>query len=298
MTRRKRPSTAIVGAGRLASAIAPAMAAAGYRIVTIASRRIASARRLARRIHGARATSNAAAAVADATLVLLAVPDRAIEPVARSLARETDGWERRNVLHHAGAYGTDTLRALAGCGAGVAVLHPLQSLGPRTSVDVLRGSHARIEGDRRGKRIARQIAVDLGLVPLPLRARLGAGDRSLYHTAASLVSNDVVALLAAATDLLTTLGLSRRRALEALLPLTAGTLEQVGESGIERAMTGPVVRGDFETAERQIRVLRRRSKSVAEAHRALSRVLADLARTAGTLTAEQRTALRSLLDDP
>ncbi|MDX1389217.1 MAG: NAD(P)-binding domain-containing protein, partial [Acidobacteriota bacterium] len=156
MTRRARPSTAIVGAGRLACAIAPALADAGYPVEVIVSRSPSAARRLARSIPGARAASGAGTPLGGASLVLLAIPDREIENVARRLARDNDGWKTRCVLHHAGAYGVAPLQALARRGAAVGVLHPLQSLGPRTPRSVLQGSYARIEGDRRGRSIARR----------------------------------------------------------------------------------------------------------------------------------------------
>jgi predicted short-subunit dehydrogenase-like oxidoreductase (DUF2520 family) len=298
MTRPRRPETVVVGAGRLAGAVVPGLVEAGYPIVAVASRRLAGARGLVRRAGGARATTQIEEAAGEGRLVLLAVPDRAIAGLAKRLADAVGVWRGRTVIHHAGALGIEPLAPLARAGAGTAVVHPLQCLGTDAAdTGVLEGSHARVEGDRRGRPVARRLALDLGLVPLPLPATLGAADRAAYHTAASLVSNDVVALLSAATEILMSLGLSRRRALEALYPLASGTLAQARAGGVEGALTGPVARGDSETITRHLRAVRKRSRDVAEAHRALSRVLADLGHRVGMLSARQRRDLRRRLDE-
>ena len=67
-----------------------------------------------------------------------------------------------------------------------------------------------------------------------MRTRLTPTDRVAYHTAASLVSNDVVALLSMAIDLMQTLGVRRSNALEGLLSLTRGTLDNAEAGGIDR----------------------------------------------------------------
>jgi len=292
-----RPPTAIVGAGRLAAAIAPAARRAGYPLVAVASTSVASARRLARCLPGARAMTSVEDAVAEARLILLAVPDGEIGGVARRLAKRTTlDWSRRTVLHHAGALGTTPLAPVARLGAGVGVLHPMQCLGSQgIAASLLAGSGARIEGDRRGRAAARRLAADLGLRVLPLRAGLTPGDRSAYHTASSLVSNDLVALLSMAIETLESTGVPHREARRALLSLARGTLTQVEAGGVDAAVTGPVARGDRKTAEAQLRTLRRRSRIDAEVHRLLSIRLLELVERGGGLDPGRCYALRRVL---
>ncbi len=220
--RTARPRTAIIGAGRLAAAIGTAAWRRGYPIVAVASRRPAAARRLARLVPPATATVVLERAVEPARLILLAVPDGSIAVVARDLAaRVENGWSHRTVLHHAGSLGPEVLAPLARRGAGVGVLHPMQCLGDaEIAAEVLPGSAARVEGDRRGRSAARRLATDLGLRVLPMKA-LRPGDRMAYHAAASLVSNDLVALLSLRLLKLVEetgdLGPERRRALRRVL---------------------------------------------------------------------------------
>ncbi len=296
MSPTQRPPVACVGAGKLARTLLPLLHAAGYPIVGVAAPRIASARAACRGIPGAKPTTDPVEVVGLGRLVLLAVPDREIAGLARGMACEID-WQDRTVLHHAGALGLDLLRPLATAGAHVGLFHPLQTLAdPVIARPLLSGSRVRIEGSPPARRVARGMARDLGLIPLAHRREPTPTDRSVYHAAASLVSNDLVALLAQAADLLESTGLSRAEALQALVPLAAGTLAQLRAGNLSRALSGPLVRGDVATVKAQFSALERRSRPAARLHRLLSERLLQAAREAGHVIPEAALSeLRRLL---
>jgi predicted short-subunit dehydrogenase-like oxidoreductase (DUF2520 family) len=295
---KSRPAIACIGAGRLARTLLPELDAAGYRIAAVASPRIGPARSLGRQCAGSLATIDASRAAEMGRLILLAVPDRIISDLARKLATTID-WKTRTVLHHAGALGPEVLRPLARAGASTGVFHPLQTLGdPPIARRLLAGSRVRLEGQTPALRVARRLARDLGMIPLALPIPTSASDRSAYHAAASLVSNDLVALLAQAADLLESTGLSRAQAVRALVPLASGTLAQIRGSHPARALSGPLVRGDVSTVQAQLAALDRHSRPAAALHRLLSTRLLDAAREAGHplpdgALAELRKLLRS-----
>jgi len=264
----RKPSIAAIGAGRLARALLPRLREAGYRVT----------------------------AVEDAGVVLLAVPDRRIEEVARDLARARVDLSRKVFLHHAGSLGPEPLRALARRGAAAGVLHPFQVLSDaRVAASILPGSFARIEGDRRAVAAARRIAKDLGLVPFRLPRPLRPKDRAAYHAAASLVSNDLVALLSLASRALAKVGIDRTQALRALASLARGTLAHAEQGGLDAALTGPVARGDASTVEAQLRSLRLVGRGAAEAHRLLAGELLALAVEGRRLSRADAAALRRIL---
>jgi predicted short-subunit dehydrogenase-like oxidoreductase (DUF2520 family) len=281
MSRPPEVATTVVGTGRLARSLVPLLGPAGHPVVSVVGRRLAAARATCRQARRARPTTSLRAGAERGQLILLAVPDRSIADVTRELAALDDvDWKRRVVLHHAGALGCEPLEALRRAGAGAGLLHPLQSLGvPALAAEILPESRARIEGDRRGRAAARRLARALGLAALPLKD-LSPRDRTAYHAAASLVSNDLLALLAVGAGLLESVGLGHRRALDALLPLIRGTLRQVEQAGLSGPLTGPAPRGDVET----LRAHLRRLDTIAggwpedrEIHRLLSIRLARLA---------------------
>jgi predicted short-subunit dehydrogenase-like oxidoreductase (DUF2520 family) len=80
---------------------------------------------------------------------------------------------------------------------------------------------------------------------------LGDEQRPAYHAAASVASNFLVALEAAAEELAAGAGLEPADARAALAPLVRATVENWAALGPERALTGPVARGDELTVAAQ-----------------------------------------------
>ena len=274
---RVRPVSVVFGPGRLGRALVVALERSGYPVLGIVPRKrpVRSGSRKWRAV-------SMEVAAQRASLLLLAVPDQAIEVVAGELAAIPVDWSQRVVLHHAGALGPAPLAALKRRGAATGVLHPLQCFGDsRAAASMFAGSRTRIEGDPTAIRVSRRLARDLGMRPLPLPPRMTAAQRQAYHAAASMASNDVVAIVGAATALFERCGLDRRTALEALMPLVGGTLAQIGSEGLGAAITGPGVRGDLETIGHHLSRLRRFDPDAAEAHLHLTLSLVRLARSEG-----------------
>ena len=107
----ERPRIGIIGAGRTAMSLGPALSRAGYRVALVSSRNGASAARLAAATGAGTMAVNAERAVA-ADIVFLTVPDGAIASEARR-------WTWRDgqaVVHCSGALGLEALsRGAAFC---------------------------------------------------------------------------------------------------------------------------------------------------------------------------------------
>ena len=293
-----RLPTVLIGTGRLARALGPLLVERGYPVVAVVGRRSSAARSVARTIPGASGSTSLRRSVSGAGLILLAIPDREIEPLARRLAHTKNlNWSNKVVLHHAGSLGPEVLRPLECVGAAVGLLHPMQALGqPGVAREVLAGSRARIEGGPKATAVALRLAKDLGLRPLSFPRRLDEPDRLAYHAAASLVSNDLVALMAFAADVLQTTGLDRDEAVDALVRLASGTLAQATDGGLHGALTGPVVRGDSKTVAEHLRLLEHESPCCAQVHRLLSaRLLALVEDRERPLSPADKRRLRRVL---
>src|SRR5207248_798734 len=92
---------------------------------------------------------------------------------------------------------------------------------------------------------ATELAVLLGMRPF----ELDDSRRAAYHAAASIASNFLVTLEAAAESMAGAAGVEDARAL--LGPLVRSTVENWVELGPQRALTGPVARGDEATVAKQ-----------------------------------------------
>lgn len=185
-------------------------------------------------------------------VVVCAVPDDAIAPLARTLTAAHSVRSNQVVLHLSGSLDRTALEALEGSGAALGSLHPLQTLvEPERTPDHVRGAWAAVEGDARAVETAEQLARDIGLHPF----RLLPQHKALYHAGAVFASNYFVAVEAIAQQLIERAGLDRADAWAALAPLVRGTFDNLTRTGPEGAITGPVVRADVDTLARHLRNL-------------------------------------------
>ena len=144
-------------------------------------------------------------------------------------------------------------------------LHPMQTFTGRGTPQ-LKGVIFAVEGDRAARRAAPKIAHSLGGIPVAIRGK----HKPAYHAAGALVAGHGLALVEAATRTLTGLGFSRRRALQALLPLLRQMLDNYERLGPQAAWTGPISRGDYATVAKHGHALRRYPREFKDSYAALS----------------------------
>jgi predicted short-subunit dehydrogenase-like oxidoreductase (DUF2520 family) len=165
--------------------------------------------------------------------VLLCVPDAEIAAAAAQLPAGTIAG------HCSGATTLDVLAPLEAFS-----MHPLMTVARDDDPDRLRGAGAAVAGSTpRALAVAEGLAQALGMRVV----QIADEDRAAYHAAASIASNFLITLEAAAERLLATAGADR----DLLVPLVRATVENWSRLGPERALTGPVARGDDATVARQ-----------------------------------------------
>lgn len=280
---------AVVGAGRVGTAMAVLLARAGHRVVAAAGGE-ATRDRVARHLPGVPVLAPEEAA-RGAELVLIGTPDAAIEPVCTSLVGAGAISAGQAVAHLSGATGLAALGAAAAIGAEVLSIHPLQTC-PDVEAAVARIPGAAIgvtartaEGLALGERLAR----DVGGRPFRLEDRM----KPVYHAAAVFASNYLVTVTALAASLERIAGLEDPMA--ALEPLQRATLENVTALGVEAALTGPAVRGDAVTVETNLRGLAEHAPWAIPAYVALAELALELASRSGRLGPEARAAVEGVL---
>lgn len=233
-----RPRVAVVGAGRLGHALAAGLRDAGWAVDGPLGR-------------GADALG--------ADVVLLCVPDGEIGAAAAAVA------PGRLVGHCSGARGLDALPA----DLERLALHPLMTV-TAAGADFA-GAGAAVAGSTpRAVAIATDLAESLGMRPFAV----ADADRAAYHAAASVASNFLVTLQAAAERLALTAGADR----ELLVPLVRASVENWARLGPERALTGPLVRGDEATVARQRAAVAERAPELLDLFDALAGATRELAR--------------------
>ncbi|MEX2414174.1 MAG: DUF2520 domain-containing protein [Thermoleophilaceae bacterium] len=229
---------AIIGAGRLGTALARALRAADVDVLGPLGRGEAGV---------AAPTSSAAATVAGgwtADAVLLCVPDGEIPAAAAAVHGRA-----RFVGHTSGA---TPLTALEPARSEAFGLHPLQTFAGGEGSEAFDGAGCAIAGATPAAlETARQLAERVAMRPI----EISDDDRAAYHAAASIASNFLVTLQSAAEELAAGAGLEPADARALLAPLVRGTVDNWAARGPRDALTGPVARGDDATVERQRRAV-------------------------------------------
>src|SRR5256884_4605108 len=261
-----KPQIAIVGAGRLGSALSLALAKAGYRVNEIISRDTLGSQKRAREI--ARSTRSFSTTLKtanlDSDLIWFCVPDREIAVAARALIRSAE-WKGKVVFHSSGELASDELNVLRRRGAAVASVHPMMTF-VRGSIPSLKGVAFALEGDARAARVARRGTRDLGGAAFSI----SKANKIAYHAWGGFSSPLLVAMLATAEQVASAAGLSAIEARKIMLPIVRQTLANYSALGPAGAFSEPIVRGDVPIVRQHLRTLNR-IPGAKEAYIALAR---------------------------
>ena len=281
---------AVIGSGRVGTAMAVLLSRAGHRIVAVSGRGT-TAERVARHLSGVQMLP-ASDAAGRAEVVLVGTPDDRIAGVVSDLAAQGAFDAGQAVVHLSGATGLEALAAAAAAGARPMSLHPLQSLpSVEAAIDRLPGSGMAVTAaDEQGYALGERLARDAGARPF----RLPDQARPLYHAAAVFASNYLATVVAVAERLFREAGVEDPAPL--YLPLVRATLDNVEAMGAERALTGPAVRGDAGTIGRNLEALSASAPDAIPAYVALAAVALDLAEHAGRLPPDGRRRVEEVLD--
>ena len=259
----KKPTVAIVGSGRLGTALAKALCDSHYKIEAIVARQIAHSRRAASLL------SSPTLALSEKDLqglpvskiILITTPDGEILKTAAKIAALKAPPRGRTVLHASGALAaSEVLAPLAAAGFATGSLHPLVSISdPQTGSEKLRGAFYCLEGDATANRVARSLVKDLKGHSFHIDSNF----KPLYHAAAVMASGHVTALIALATEMLVECGLDEKTARRVLMPLLESTVANLSLAEPAKALTGTFARGDLDTVKRHLKALS--SKRLSEA---------------------------------
>ena len=280
-------TVAVIGPGRVGTALAVALTAAGRRVVGVAGRGAANLERFVARVPTAQPGP---AGVAAADLVLVTVSDDALVDVARNLSRSDAVVAGSRWVHTSGRYGASVLRPIALAGARVAACHPAQTFPtPELGAAALEGCAWAVTAAAADRPWAHRLVRLLRGEPVDV----DEGARVRYHAGLAVGSNGTAAVVSLARDLLLSAGITApERFLSGLVTRSAGNAADRGAA----ALTGPVRRGDTQTVRAHLDDLRVALPEALPAYRALAELALAYARRAG-LDTEQAQAVRRVLDE-
>ncbi len=282
------PLIGIVGAGAVGTALGVALSRAGWPISAVASRDPARRARFSQLVGGTRAFADATAILDEVELIILAVPDDALAPLAASLRL----YGGQALVHTSGALGAEVLLPAMAAGTQIGSFHPLVAFADtERAVAAFHGATVAVEGDDQLVAMLAEMAEAIGATAV----RLAPGSKSAYHAAAVLAAGGFDALLDAIAELGRVAGLDEAGSLAIYGPLIEQTLGNARALGIRAALTGPIVRGDVGTLRAHLASLAEHAPGVLDLYRAAAQREIVLAEARGALTPDAGDALRDAL---
>jgi predicted short-subunit dehydrogenase-like oxidoreductase (DUF2520 family) len=279
----------VIGAGRVGAVLAAALRDAGHEIAAVAGESAASRTRIETLLPGVVIAKPTAVAKAS-ELLLLTVPDDALDNVVRMLVASGAIHAGQYLAHTSGRHGLGVLQPALDIGARGIAMHPAMTFtGTDIDLDHLPDCAYGVTADNAERHIAEGLVADL-------HGRLvwvEEAQRTLYHAALAHGANHLVTLVSQAMELLREAGSTDPAA--ALRPLLSAALDNTLAYG-DAALTGPIVRGDVETLRAHVASLATSAPDTLVTYVAMARSTADRAVADGRLEPRRAAALHAVLD--
>ena len=272
----------IVGAGKVGRVLGRLFGASGAFTVQDVLTRSSESASDAVAFIGAGRPVMALADMRAADVWMLAVTDDQIGPSCAQLAQDR-ALAGVVVFHCSGAKSSVDLQSAAAAGAATASVHPVRSFAdPEHVARHFDATFCGVEGDARALAVLGPALAAIGAQAVPI----DAAAKTVYHAASVFASNYLVTVLDAALRAYQAAGVSEETARALAGPLATETLENVLRMGPEKALTGPIARGDMATVARQQSALDGWDGATGALYRALAEATVDLAQRPGRLVVE------------
>jgi predicted short-subunit dehydrogenase-like oxidoreductase (DUF2520 family) len=292
-SRPARLAVGVISAGRVGSVLGAALARTGHVVVGATAVSQASRNRAEELLPGV-PIEDPTEVARNADLVLLAVPDDELAGLVKGLVATDSLRAGQIIVHTSGAQGVEVLEPAAQLGALTLALHPVMTFTGRPE-DLQRMSAACVgvtaaDGDEVAWSVGEALVVEMDAEPI----RVPEAVRPLYHAALAHGANHLITLVRDAADLLTNAGIANAERL--LGPLLSAALDNSLRHG-DRALTGPVARGDTGTLRKHLDVLADQAPETLPSYRVLARRTADRAERSGLLKPDAANDVRTTLED-
>ncbi len=281
---------AIVGCGKVGTALGYFLSKKGYSIAGISCTSKASLKRAVGLVDAKKSSLDALDIAGLADIVFLSVPDGEIKSVCDRLAAKNAFREKAAVFHLSGALSSEILSSVTGrCFTGS--IHPLQSFAVLDEdINPFLGIVMSAEGHKRAIDAAHMLADDLDADFTEIRTE----SKTLYHAAAVVSSNYLVTLMDFSLSLMKRTGLPDDESFNLLKPLISGTLSNIEKNGTVKALTGPVSRGDLSVIKNHLDGIKEKSDEFSELYKVLGRHTVDVAEKSGSLSKDKVKELKDL----
>ncbi len=257
MVYNKKMRLCIVGAGRVGTTVAYVIAKKNLswvKIKSISSRTNKSLSRAKKILSPVSKniyyTQNKIEAAAGSECILICTPDDMIEEVCVEISSGGVDLKDCIVIHFSGSKSLKVLNSAREGGAHTASVHPLKSFA--SIEDAIKTIPGTVFGVTSSSERAKNVAAELVKILGGSAIKVEDNKKPLYHAAACVASNYLVALINYAVAIHERIGIDPHESLEGLMSLVEGTIENIKKMGTKKSLTGPIARGDIGTIEEHL----------------------------------------------
>lgn len=183
-------------------------------------------------------------------IIFITTPDSFIIPVWEQLKELS--LTNQIICHCSGALSSDSFSGRESMSVSCCSIHPMLPFSNKfSSYQQLEHAFFTVEGHPHAVQVITDLLTSYGNEV----CRIDAAAKPEYHAAASILSNQVIAVLDTGYRLLEDCGFSREKAVAATAALIRQNIENVLSQGCVHALTGPIERGDVATVEKHLHCL-------------------------------------------
>ncbi len=262
-----------IGAGKVGTAFGVYLKQNGFAIYGYYSRTLNSANSAAA-LTNSKAEKTLSGLVRHTDIIFITTNDDEIERVCNTLVEQDLLCKGKILVHMSGSSSSSILQSAKQKGCYTYSLHPLQSFADiHKAVQDLKHTVFSVEGDDDKIEVIESILNRMRNKYF----RITAEQKALYHAAACMVSNYLVTLMEQGLSLFESIGIDKQEGYKALLPLIEGTIKNIDALGTEKALTGPIARGDSKTIKRHVKAMGEYSPESLEFYRFMGMLTIELA---------------------
>ena len=205
-------------------------------------------------------------------IIFITTPDSYIIPVWNELKKLS--LKDQIICHCSGALSSDSFSGRESMSVSCCSIHPMLPFSNRfSSYEQLNKAFFTVEGQDAAVEAISGLFCSIGNEV----CRIDGAKKAKYHAVASILSNQVIAVLDMGYTLLEDCGFTRAEAVRATGQLVMRNIENVLEAGCDGALTGPIERNDIETVKKHIECMQNDDSDDVSLYKMLGTKLANIA---------------------
>jgi predicted short-subunit dehydrogenase-like oxidoreductase (DUF2520 family) len=289
----KEKNIAIIGFGKLGSALYYELKSNGYTVNTIIEKNSVTYNKI-KKITGSHKVFKSinACNFDKCDVLILSVKDSQLEQLVKEINEKGLNCKEKIILHTSGAKSSNILKIKGLFEKNRGSFHPIQTFNALSlnNQGLLSGIFIGIEGGKEFLKYSKGLIKSFNSNLILIKAK----DKELYHLACVVSSNLLASYFSILEKIAAKAGISRDKILQVFKPIVYKTVENIFNFGTSKSLTGPFERGDTDTVKMHLSKIKR-EKVFKDLYLILGKEALDLASKKDSITLKQKKEIERIL---